>query len=154
MWDYTSVLLVAPKSCKKKICIWFECLSYIYTDSTFYVKAIHTSSYYVIYIHQNIGHSSSYHNKIWVWLRIRVRGFRLACFSFFKWGNQTYFLKSANNFNISSFESLLLSCLKRAENLAFLSRVPEASLNNVLKVKILLLAEFMKVLKFISGGFF
>lgn len=87
-------------------------------------------------------------------LGLGVRGFRLACFSFFKWGNQTYFLKSANNFNMSSFDSLLLSCLKRAENLAFLSRVPEASLNNVLKVKILLLAEFMKVLKFISGKFF
>lgn len=55
---------------------------------------------------------------------------------------------------MSSFESLLLSCLKRAENLAFLSRVPEASLNNVLKVKTLLSAEFMKVLKLISGNFF
>lgn len=78
----------------------------------------------------------------------------LVWFCFLKWGNKTYFLKSANNFSISSFESLLLSCLKRGENLAFLSRVPEASLNSVLKVKILLSAEFMKVLKFTSGNFF
>lgn len=94
------------------------------------------------------------HNKIRCGLGLGLRGFRLVCFCFLKWENQTYFLKSANNFNMSSFESLLLSCLKRAENLAFLSRVPEASLNNVLKVKILLSAEFMKVLKFIKQNFF
>lgn len=54
---------------------------------------------------------------------------------------------------MSSFESLLLSCLKRGENLAFLSSVPEASLNNVLKVKVLLSDELIQVLQLSSRNF-
>lgn len=49
MWDYTSVLLVAPEVCERKICSLFEGLNYIYTDSIFDVKNkcvyIYTSKY-------------------------------------------------------------------------------------------------------------
>lgn len=44
----------------------------------------------------------------------------------------THFLKSASSFSMSSLDSLLLSCLYRGEKRAFLSSVPEASLNKVL----------------------
>lgn len=50
----------------------------------------------------------------------------------------THFLKSASSLSMSSFESLLLSCLYRAENRAFLSSVPDASLNSDLKDTFLL----------------
>lgn len=53
MWDYTSVLLIAPKPCKRKICSLFEGLNYIYTDSIFDVKDMYK------YIHQNTRCSSS-----------------------------------------------------------------------------------------------
>ena len=45
----------------------------------------------------------------------------------------THFLKSASSLSISSLDSLLLSCLYRAEKRALLSSVPEASLNKVLQ---------------------
>lgn len=45
----------------------------------------------------------------------------------------TNFLKSASSLSMSSLDSLLLSCLYRAEKRALLSRVPEASLNKGLE---------------------
>lgn len=45
----------------------------------------------------------------------------------------TNFLKSASSLKRSSSDSLLLSCLYRAENRALLSKVPEASLNTGLQ---------------------
>lgn len=52
-----------------------------------------------------------------------------------EWRNITNFLKSASSLSISSLDSLLLSCLYRAEKRAVLSRVPEASLNKGLQEK-------------------
>lgn len=46
---------------------------------------------------------------------------------------RAYFLKSASNLNMSSSDSLLLSCLYKGEKRAPLSRVPEASLNTSLR---------------------
>lgn len=47
--------------------------------------------------------------------------------------NVTHFLKSASSLSMSSLDSLLLSCLYRAEKRALLSSVPEASLNKGLQ---------------------
>lgn len=50
VWDNTSVLLVVPKHCKRKICSLFKGLDYIYADSVFDVKDtyIHTSKYQML----------------------------------------------------------------------------------------------------------
>lgn len=48
----------------------------------------------------------------------------------------TNFLKSASSLSMSSLDSLLLSCLYRAEKRVVLSSVPEASLNKGLQEKI------------------
>lgn len=47
--------------------------------------------------------------------------------------HQAYFLYSANSFNMSSFESLPLSCLYKGENFPSASRVPWESLNTGLQ---------------------
>lgn len=49
---------------------------------------------------------------------------------------RAYFLKSASSLNMSSSDSLLLSCLYRGEKRAPLSKVPEASLNTSLQGEI------------------
>lgn len=49
---------------------------------------------------------------------------------------RAYFLKSASSLNMSSSDSLLLSCLYRGEKRAPLSKVPEASLNTGLQGEI------------------
>ena len=47
--------------------------------------------------------------------------------------NRSHFLKSASSLNMSSLDSLLLSCRYSAEKRALLSSVPEASLNRGLE---------------------
>lgn len=47
-------------------------------------------------------------------------------------GDVTHFLKSASSFSMSSLDSLLPSCRYKGEKRAFLSSVPDASLNKVL----------------------
>lgn len=48
-------------------------------------------------------------------------------------GGEAYFLKSVSSLNMSSSDSLLLSCLYRAEKRELLSKVPDASLNTGLQ---------------------